>query len=204
MSATLKQRKPDRLTKDKNAAHSFDDETEELSTSSGVSIGGIARAILAVLAFFFLSSYVITDTWLWGYEGKWSNIRQWFPRKQLVFTEEELLKYTGQDPSLPIYIAINGEVYDVTEGSGYYGPGGGYHFFAGRDAARAYITGCFEDHLTHDLRGLSSDQIKQLDGWVDFYRNSPKYYLVGRVIHPAIPRDAPIPKDCNDAKGQKP
>jgi hypothetical protein len=35
-----------------------------------------------------------------------------------------------------------------------YGPGGGYSFFAGRDAARAYVSGCFKSDLTHDLRGL--------------------------------------------------
>lgn len=31
---------------------------------------------------------------------------------------------------------------------------------AGRDASRAFITGCFETHLTHDLRGLSKDELK--------------------------------------------
>lgn len=35
-----------------------------------------------------------------------------------------------------------------------YGPGGGYSFFAGRDAARAFVSGCFDTDLTHDLRGL--------------------------------------------------
>lgn len=31
---------------------------------------------------------------------------------------------------------------------------------AGKDAARAYGTGCFSTHLTHDLRGLSEDELK--------------------------------------------
>lgn len=34
-----------------------------------------------------------------------------------------------------------------------YGPGGSYSFFAGRDATRAFITGCFDTDLTPDTRG---------------------------------------------------
>ena len=35
-----------------------------------------------------------------------------------------------------------------------YGPGGSYHFFAGRDAARAFLTGCFDTDSVPDLRGV--------------------------------------------------
>lgn len=35
-----------------------------------------------------------------------------------------------------------------------YGPGGSYNFFAGRDATRAFVTGCFQEDLTPDLRGV--------------------------------------------------
>jgi predicted heme/steroid binding protein len=62
--------------------------------------------------------------------------------------------YNGEDPSKPIYVALNGSIYDVSAGANTYGPGGSYHFFAGKDAARAFITGCFQDDLTSDLRGV--------------------------------------------------
>jgi hypothetical protein len=34
------------------------------------------------------------------------------------------------------------------------------HDRAGVDAARAFGTGCFKDHRTHDLRGLSESELK--------------------------------------------
>jgi hypothetical protein len=59
-----------------------------------------------------------------------------------------------------IFGSASGDVFDVTKSKGWYTPGGSYHFFAGRDAARAYATGCFKEHLTHDLRGLTNNQLK--------------------------------------------
>jgi hypothetical protein len=35
-----------------------------------------------------------------------------------------------------------------------YGPGGSYQFFAGCDAARAFVTGCFAEDRTPDMRGV--------------------------------------------------
>lgn len=49
---------------------------------------------------------------------------------------------------------MNGSIYDVSASRHTYGPGGSYHFFAGRDAARGFITGCFQEDLTPDLRGV--------------------------------------------------
>ncbi|KAI7877578.1 cytochrome b5, partial [Lichtheimia hyalospora FSU 10163] len=125
-------------------------------------------------------------------------------REQLVFTEQELRKYDGSNPNLPIYLAIDGDVYDVTAGRGWYGHGASYGHFSGRDAARAYVTGCFKDHLTHDLRGLSEAQIKGVEHWKKFYANHHTYYKVGRVLHDPIDPHTPIPPPCKKSVPQKP
>jgi predicted heme/steroid binding protein len=66
----------------------------------------------------------------------------------------ELEAYDGTDPKRPIYVGLNGSIYDVSASPHTYGPGGSYSFFAGRDAARAFITGCFQEDLTPDMRGV--------------------------------------------------
>lgn len=38
--------------------------------------------------------------------------------------------------------------------------GASYNHFAGRDGARAFVTGCFKTHLTHDIRGFSEKEQK--------------------------------------------
>lgn len=62
--------------------------------------------------------------------------------------------YNGGDPALPILVAVNETIYDVSASPQFYGPGGGYSFFAGRDATRSFVTGCFDTDLNGDLRGL--------------------------------------------------
>ncbi|KAF9113669.1 hypothetical protein BGX27_001086 [Mortierella sp. AM989] len=164
----------------------------------------IIQGVFISILFFFLSSYLITDTWLWGYNGKYVNWYHWFPRKEIVLTQKELELYDGTDPSKPIYLAVRGEVFDVTAGRPYYARGGGYGFFSGRDASRAYTTGCFETHLTHDLRGLTPEQIADVDGWANFYRNHPKYFKIGTVILDPIDPNSPIPEDCRQPVAPKP
>lgn len=82
-----------------------------------------------------------------------------------------------------------------------YGEGGMYNVFAGRDATRAFVTGCFSDpnHYTHDIRGFTQDETEALEGWQTFYRESDKYVKVGRLRLPKIPDDKPIPKMCKQA-----
>ena len=48
------------------------------------------------------------------------------------FSLEELREHDGSNESEPIYIAINGIVFDVSEGRKFYGKGKPYNMFAGR------------------------------------------------------------------------
>ena len=69
-------------------------------------------------------------------------------------SDAQLALYNGTDPNLPILLAVNGTIYDVSASPHHYGPGGGYSFFSGRDATRAFVTGCFDTDLNGDLRGV--------------------------------------------------
>lgn len=96
-----------------------------------------------------------------------------------VLTKEQLARYNG-DGGSPLYLAFLGEVYDVSSKKEHYGKGGGYHFFVGRDASRAFVTGEFEKDLTDDLGGLTPEQHLGLLEWLDFYRKT--YPFKGRLV----------------------
>ncbi|XP_069135483.1 neuferricin-like isoform X2 [Argopecten irradians] len=97
-----------------------------------------------------------------------------------IFTKEELWKYRGEENGA-IYLAVLGQVFDVTKGRKHYGPGGGYGFFSGRDGTRAFVSGDFtEAGLIDDISGLSLTDIRGLDDWVKFYKKD--YTYVGKVI----------------------
>ena len=65
-----------------------------------------------------------------------------------------------------MWLSVLGSVYDVSSGE-FYTSGGGYAFFAGRDATRAFTTGEFEgEGLSDDVDGLTPAQCKGLRGGV--------------------------------------
>ena len=106
-----------------------------------------------------------------------------------LFTKNELAAHGPNGPLKPILLAVLGRVYDVGKAPDYYGPNGGYNFFAGRDGSRAYVTGEFnEKGLTDDLEGLSPFQIGEVDGWTKFYNKDYTFVgkLIGRFVHPIL------------------
>lgn len=50
-------------------------------------------------------------------------------------TKVELAQHDGSDESLPIYIGLDGYVYDVTPGRKFYKSGAVYHYLAGKDSS---------------------------------------------------------------------
>jgi len=148
--------------------------------------------------------WFITGSVFWEYNGKWVRLSTYLPdpSRHKLFSEMELAEFDGSTPGKPIYLAIDGDIYDVTEGAHAYGVGGKYHIFAGVDAARAFATQCTNGHRTHDLRGLSQKELKALERWKQFFENKPNYPRVGRVLHLPIEGGAPIPGPCGKEGGK--
>ncbi|KAK4226735.1 cytochrome b5-like heme/steroid binding domain-containing protein [Podospora fimiseda] len=104
-----------------------------------------------------------------------------------TFTPRTLLPYNGEN-NQPVYLAVRGRVFDVTRGRNFYGPGGPYANFAGRDASRGLAKGSFdEDMLTKDLDGpldtladLTRDELEAMAGWEERFQE--KYLVVGRLV----------------------
>ena len=95
-------------------------------------------------------------------------------------SEEELRQYDGSDPKKPLLMAIKGQIYDVTQSRMFYGPGGPYALFAGKDASRALAKMSFEPQdLTGDISGLGPFELDALQDWE--YKFMGKYVKVGTV-----------------------
>ncbi|KAJ6818733.1 putative steroid-binding protein 3 [Iris pallida] len=96
-------------------------------------------------------------------------------------TLEELKAFDGSDPGKPLLMAIKGNIFDVSVSRMFYGPGGPYALFAGRDASRALALMSFDaNDLTGNLEGLSSSELEVLQDWE--YKFMEKYNKVGQLV----------------------
>lgn len=112
-----------------------------------------------------------------------------------VWKPVDLAKYNGTQSSsaddlpkgyatAPIYIGAGDKVFDVSFGGvAFYGPGGPYSKFAGRDASRALAKVSLEDGdiTSNDVSDLTEKQIKVLNDWITTFEEKKKYPIVGRL-----------------------
>lgn len=101
------------------------------------------------------------------------------PMKQITMAELE--RHNGAvDPSLPIFLAIEGVVYNVSKGRQFYGPDGVYPF-AGRECARAFALLSTEvSDCNNNLEGLGPVEMEHLRDWQAKF--NAKYPIVGKIV----------------------
>ncbi|TFK74445.1 cytochrome b5 [Pluteus cervinus] len=167
-----------------------------------VGILGLLKFVVYLLLFITLAGKFFTGSYVWESDSKWLRLKTYMPTGGRLFSEGLLAEYDGTTPDKPIYLAIDGDVYDVSKGKAYQ-QGGSYAVLTGIDAARAFGTGCFKDHRTHDLRGLAESELNGVQHWKKFYAEHKDYFRVGRVQHPPIDPLSPIPVHCDPKKAAK-
>ncbi|KAI9817447.1 MAG: hypothetical protein M1827_001057 [Pycnora praestabilis] len=199
-----------------NISDSEDELKQAKASTKSDAIGLSILDVLRVLGGLFLLSsalswFVTNESILWGYRPNFTRpavIHRWI-RGPLHLPLPLLALHNGTTSTPPILLAINGQIFDVSASPHYYGPGGMYHFFAGRDATRAFVTGCWdrEEDLVGSLEGVErmflsveydsdnnpqrrADELRlahqkvadTVKHWENFFRNHRKYFWVGRVI----------------------
>ncbi|XP_070773094.1 neuferricin [Enoplosus armatus] len=124
-----------------------------------------------------------------------------------LLSRRELSLYDGEEGSKGLYLALLGQVFDVHKGHRHYGPGGAYHFMAGKDASLAFISGDFTERgQTDDVSSLSPQQVVALYDWLSFYQRD--YQAVGLVIgrfysETGQPTEALLELEASLAEGQR-
>ncbi|CAH4036531.1 unnamed protein product [Pieris brassicae] len=112
------------------------------------------------------------------------NIPPPMPKLRKDMTVAELKKYDGTNEDGRVLLAVNSIIFDVTAGKRFYGPGGPYSAFAGRDATRGLATGqvAASDNEYDDISDLGADEISSAKEWEDQFRE--KYHIVGKLLKP--------------------
>ncbi|KAI4348528.1 hypothetical protein L6164_009241 [Bauhinia variegata] len=96
-------------------------------------------------------------------------------------TEQELRAYNGSDPNKPLLMAIRGQIYDVSSSRNFYGPGGPYAMFAGKECSRALALLSFKpEDINGNLEGLDEPELDILQDWE--YKFIEKYVKVGQLV----------------------
>lgn len=124
--------------------------------------------------------------------------------KRQDMTLEQLKQYDGSGEHGRVCVAVNGKIFDVTRGKKFYGPGGPYAAFAGRDATRALATFSVNDVKEEydDLSDLSSMQMDSVREWEMQF--TEKYDYIGKFLKAGEqPTEYSDEEDAKDTKTKK-
>lgn len=113
-----------------------------------------------------------------------------FPKGDMTLAE--LRKYDGKNDEGRVLLAVNREVYDVTEGSRFYGPEGPYAPLAGRDATRAlalFSVDAVKDEWD-DYSDLLVSQMNNVNEWLEQFKE--KYQYVGKLVKTEAEKSTPV------------
>lgn len=107
--------------------------------------------------------------------------RQAYVEPKDFWVEAELVKYDGtKNPDGPILMAADGLVFNVYKGRNFYGPGGEYHLFAGRDATRFLAKTIVEEETPEEAaKPLTMAERAALAAWMFTFKG--KYEIVGKL-----------------------
>ena len=93
---------------------------------------------------------------------------------------EEVALFDGKgSQDEPILTVIDGLVYNLSKGREFYGEGGPYNPFSGRDCTRLLAKNQVSDKTDTKL-ALTEAEVEQLEKWKEFFDN--KYGSVGKIV----------------------
>lgn len=106
------------------------------------------------------------------------------------FTLKQLRHFDGthdkrMKEDKPVYLSLQGEVFDVTKGRDFYGPGGPYAVFAGRECGVALAKMSFDEQHLDDIAGcadLNYGETDSLQGWIQQFKYMKDYPVLGRLV----------------------
>lgn len=119
------------------------------------------------------------------------------------FTRAELDPFDGTNGK-PIYLGCKDKVFDMSSKPSFYGPGGAYSAFAGRDASRALAKQSVDPNEANNpsLDGLTDSELSQLEEWYQFF--CTRYPVVGYIVENKKPETpAASTEQQNDAGAKK-
>lgn len=106
-----------------------------------------------------------------------------FTMKQLRFFDGTKNDKTDEDK--PVYLSLAGVVFDVSKGRDFYGPGGPYEVFAGRECGAALAKMSFDESCLDDVAACESLGVgdrNELEGWLEKFEHFRCYPIKGKLI----------------------